>query len=51
MTKLAVAEKKSFFGMLKSGVIIAGGLYGYLYATGQVEDINQYHVSYLKQRN
>ena len=33
----------SFF---KSGLIILGGLYGYKYFTGDLEDINQYHVSF-----
>lgn len=32
-------------GFFKSGLIILGGIYGYHYFTGDLEDINLYHVS------
>ena len=44
-TPSAVQEKKSKFGFLKSGLIIMGGFYGYKYFTGELEDINLYHVT------
>ena len=43
------AEKatKSSGGFLKSGLVILGGFYGYKYFTGDLEDINLYHVKFL----
>lgn len=40
----AETASKGSGGFLKSGLIILGGFYGYKYLTGELEDVNLYHV-------
>ena len=40
------AGAKQSGGFLKSGLVILGGFYGYKYFTGELEDINLYHVTF-----
>jgi hypothetical protein len=42
----AEGVSKKTGGFWKSGAVILGGLYGYYYFTGGLEDINLYHVSF-----